>query len=700
MSGSRGETYNEPPVAPRELPAPLGALARSPGLLPALAVVAAGLFLGASEGGYPPTTWYPTALLLLGLLAALAFAVPPRRLPGSVVAALVLLAAFAAWSFLSIAWADQPGAAWDGANRTLAYAIVFGLAALWPLDGRAAHLVLGALGLGVALIGAVELIRIAGAADPGGYFIYARLAEPVGYQNGDVAFWMMGLLPCVFMASRRQVGAIPRGVFLGGATLLSALVLMGQSRSWLFALPIVVALFVAVVPGRLRTLLALGAVAAGSLAFAGPVLAVHDDFEVGRSLAPLVDDAASAVWPVVAVVAVLGALAALLDRRFAVPEQLGRRATAWVLAALAALLLAGGVAGVAATDDPAGRLSDAWSEFKEGGEEPGGGESRFTSSLGTDRYDFWRVAWERFEDRPLTGIGADNFQLDYLRLGTSGESPRFAHSIQLGVLSQTGLIGALLLAGALGAALFTAVGVLRRGAALEAAAAGGALTVFGWWFVHGAVDWFWEFPALAGIAFGMLGVSCALAARPTHPRTVLRGERGLALRGWALRMGPARLLGPGLVVVLAALAAVSFAAPWLAERDVRKAGEVWRANPAQAFDRLERAADLNPLTAQPALVEASIALRLGDLEAAERMFAAALEREPLNPHPVLELGLIAAEDGSRDLAARRLRRALELSPQDEVARRALRDVMRGRAVSVDAYNDAILREARRRVDED
>ncbi len=49
--------------------------------------------------------------------------------------ALGALAAYTALSYLSILWAAVPGEAWEGANRTLLYLLVFALFACWRQRG-------------------------------------------------------------------------------------------------------------------------------------------------------------------------------------------------------------------------------------------------------------------------------------------------------------------------------------------------------------------------------------------------------------------------------------------------------------------------------------------------------------------------------------------------------------------------------------
>src|SRR5687767_1836140 len=77
--------------------------------------------LAVSDAGYPVTAWAPGGIMLLALLG-LALAVLPHQLQAVSRAtrlAAGLLAAYTAWSYASIAWADDRGAAWTGANRTL-----------------------------------------------------------------------------------------------------------------------------------------------------------------------------------------------------------------------------------------------------------------------------------------------------------------------------------------------------------------------------------------------------------------------------------------------------------------------------------------------------------------------------------------------------------------------------------------------------
>ena len=186
-------------------------VARSPGLVPSLAAFAVLLWFAADEGGFRGTTWMP-ATLLLGVLLIACLALLPRPRPARLaLAAILLLAGYGAFCLLSMLWAEQPELAWDAGNRTLLYAVLLALCALWPLRGRSAAFLLGGYGLGVAAIALIELLKTAGADLSVQYFDEARFAHPVGYTNANVGLWMLGLLPCGVLAGRRGVPAPLRG---------------------------------------------------------------------------------------------------------------------------------------------------------------------------------------------------------------------------------------------------------------------------------------------------------------------------------------------------------------------------------------------------------------------------------------------------------------------------------------------------------
>ncbi len=642
------------------------------------------------EGGFSPTQWGSFGTGLVLLLGVALVAAPPRAAlwERRRVAMIAAMAAFTAWNFLSLIWADFPGDAWAGADKTLLYAASFTLFAAWPWTPRALVAVLGLFALAVVVVGAVVLARATLAADASTFFLEGRLLQPTGYPNGNVALWMSALWPALYLASSPAIAPSLRALALAGAGFLLDLAVLGQSRAWLFLMPVVLVLALLLARHRLRFVLASLLAAASTATVAGPLLAVHDRAVAGVPPGALLDRAAQLVTAACAVLAVAGAVWALVDRRV----QVGRRgrlaATAALLVALVAGLAAAGVVATREIDHPRDWIAARWDDFTTGSPLEVRG-SRFTGSLGTNRYEEWRVAWLEFVDHPVLGIGSDNYAAAYLlRRKDDAREPRYPHSIELRLLSQLGIVGTLLFAVSASLAVWLALARRRQLDQVAGGAVGAALMVFAYWLVYGSADWFWEIPALAGPAFGLLGLAGAVtASRQDVPPAKSPKTRGRLARQLAARAA----LGASV-----AAASASLVLPGLASAYTDAGVQVWGREPAAAFERLERAADLNPLSAEPLLLEGSIALRLEDEVRARDALTRALEREPKNWYANVQLALLAGSLGDYAEAERYIGRALELNPRDKVAARVARLIERRKPIDPDLLNDRYLRQFVRR----
>ncbi len=99
----------------------------------------------------------------------------------------------------------RKGLAWDGANLSLLYLIVFVTSAALPWRRATAAALLAAYGLFAASVGVIELVRAAAAHDPAASFQLGRFAAPFGYQNAACAWYLMAAWPMLLVASRRGV---------------------------------------------------------------------------------------------------------------------------------------------------------------------------------------------------------------------------------------------------------------------------------------------------------------------------------------------------------------------------------------------------------------------------------------------------------------------------------------------------------------
>lgn len=587
-----------------------------------------------TSGSIAAAHWLGYAVLAALVLAAVLFsgsAVPPGRLP---LVSAVLLVAFATWTAISAAWSPVPSLARDDALLALFYAVclLIPLLTLRSAADRLAATIVFVLGLGGLAVWTAVWLR--GKGDPELLYFAGRLDFPVTYWNGQAAIALLAFWPAVALAARHGLPAALRALALGGATAMACLWLGTQSKGGGIALAVSAIVVFAVSRSRLR-LLVPASVVAVLAAFAAKPLT-----EPFRAESRAFDDAvrhAGTVTLVLTGIAILVGLAyAVVDDRLRVTEGARTWAGRVVLGVLCAAAVAGVVAFFLSVEHPVRATQERWEEFKSVNTDASA--SSHFGALGSNRYDFWLVAWDEFERHPLAGIGAYGWGNAYLAHGESLETPQRAHSVELDALSETGVPGFLLVVGAGALALFT---LGRR--ARTSLATTGALGAAAYFAVHTGGDWVWTIPAVGVPAFAIAGIG-------------LSEDRTTSL--------PARAAVPaGVAAVLAAL--VVFSPPWLSARFVERAYDAPTAS--EAMRDLRWARRLDPLSTDPYLAESSLVGSPADLRPLRR----ALAKEPRSPELHYLLGLALLDAGRAADARRELRIALALSPRDEAIKGAL-----------------------------
>lgn len=650
--------------------------------LPPLAILALFLYWAADEGGFLSTTWYPGALLALWLLVICAgdarFSLQAR---GCRTAALGLLALFTAWSFLSITWATVEGNAWDGANKALLYLVVYAIFSRWSTNARIAASFAALFGLGVAVIGYVTIERALQSGGVASILVDWRLMSPIGYQNGNAALFLIPLWPVLYLASRRELPALARGLLAAGAGFLVQITVLAQSRGSMYAFPIVFLIFIALSDGRGRALAtALGVLGLSTLNL-GRLLEVYRAGDRGGDVSQAMAQARTGMLLVCLSIFVLMTVIALSERRIAVEPAFARRLDLGFVGGFAAALVIASAIAVGFTGNPIDRAETAWHNFRSGSWS-GSSSSHFTSFYGTNRYDFWRVSLAEFREHPVGGIGAGNFAPEYLLERRSAEEPTDPHSLEFKMLLQTGIIGALLFAGFLGCGIAVVrwkdVDPFRKGLVAS------LVTGFAYWLVHGSVEWFWEIPVLTAVALAFLGLATSLVAGKESDGSAedppKRGRRG-------------RLVVTTLA--LAALAAsASFGAPWLSARYVENASRSWRAQPDEAYRMLDRARSLDRLSDKPDVIAGTIAGRRRDFERMKSAFGRALERDDTNWYSWFELGVAQYLTGERPAALANIERARTLNPHESVIGAVLRRARAGNEIDLEEIDRTFLERAR------
>jgi hypothetical protein len=606
-------------------------------LVPTAVLTAAVLSLAWLErGSIAAVDWLPYALIAALVLATAVAAGAALRPSRSAVVALGALLGLAAWGAASLMWAPAPSLARDEALLTAFYALAFAtpIVTLRTRFQRSAAVAVVVVGLVVLAIATVILLLLR--PDPDTMFHSGRLVFPVSYVNAQAAIALVGFWPAVSVAARPRAPIGLRVLACGGAGALLAVGLIAQSKGAGIALALSAVLVFAVFPGRLRLLVPV-AIAAGAAGAAVKPLTAPFRAADGEALLRAAEHSGLAALAVTAVATGVGLLYVLVDRRLRVPRRARVAAGALVLATLVASLAAATAAFLVRVDEPRRFVESKWEAFKSLPTK----EDRETShffSLGSNRYDFWRVSVEEFERHPLKGVGARGFRAAYLEQGQSRETPARAHSLPVELLAEEGIVGFVLLLIGLGLPLVLAA---RRRAGLPALAALGAGS---YWLVHASGDWIWTVPANGVALFLLLGISASDASPGTPmPR-------------------PARWLA---APALLALAALAFAPPWLSGRltaDALETGSTTHLERAQRLDPLSVA----PFTAEAALAE-SPAQAIPPLERAA-------ELEPRSVGVQYLLGRAYLEAGRRSQARERLRIAHRLFPGDALIAETLQQV--------------------------
>jgi O-antigen ligase len=670
-----------------------------PALLPGLLAVGLMLLWAGHDGGFDADTWYWGALVLLSVLTVVATVRRDRRRhPRVVMVALGAFTAYVAWSYLSLAWAQAPGTALQGSNRALLYLVIFALMIVipWTVASRVAVLVVYATGVGA--IALVLVLRLAGADHVEGMFAAGRLVAPTGYINSNAALFTIGALLSTVLASRRELPGILRGLLMGGACASLQLAVVAQSRGWLFTLPLVLLATTAVVPDRLRFVATAALPALATLVSAHHLVAVFSAHSTA-TLHAATRTAGREALVLTTVVLVMGTILAWIDglRR---PFQLSARLRRGLGAAVASVILLGaGIAATAATHgDPTGFIDRQWQGFSHPPISVARGSNFAT--IGSGRYDFWRVGLRAFLANPIGGLGQDNFEDYYLLHRHTKEEPLWTHSLEVRLLAHTGAVGFLLFALFLVSAGVAAARTRRSGPPLARATVAAALIPATVWLLHGSIDWFWEIPALTGPALGFLAMAGSLSTKAklktgVAPATDRAGHRRAAqsaavARSRASRTGgkrrPSRALLALPALVTLAAATLVLTLPYLSVREVSMASDVASANPEAALRDLQTAADLNPLSSDAPTRAGLLALSQGENVVAKQRFAQAIQREPGAWLAWLGAGLAESGLGERQAAAASLRHASSINNQQPPITVALRRVFSSRPLT---YAEAI-----------
>ncbi len=450
------------------------------------------------------------ALIVAWALVALALVAGAPPLPQGRWGRLALggMAAYAGWIALSGRWSPLPADAADDAQRALLYVGALAAAIALLRDRRGARAAEPALFAGAVIVVGYGLAGrllpglIHQAFDPaaGG-----RLDQPLTYWNA------MGALAAIaFTLGTRIAGDPSRSLAMrcaagAGAAPMLAAAYLTFSRGALAAIVAALIVLTVLAPtwGQLRAsaiTLELGALGVFFSAAAGPVRTAAGSMSSRESAGALV---------FVALLGLMAATAALVAWSAATERSGSTRAgplglPSWAGTAATVLVIAIVIVPVAVARDSKSPSPQI------------GQTSARLSSVGSNRYAYWKVAVRAGIHHPLAGVGASGFAAEWLRHRTIADAAHDAHSLEIETFAELGLIGVALLA-----AMFAGVALCGREAYhRDPALVAGPASALAVWTLHSAIDWDWEMPALTLIAVILAGVLVAASEPEPQVATV------------------------------------------------------------------------------------------------------------------------------------------------------------------------------------
>jgi O-antigen ligase len=641
----------------------------------ALGAALAGVAFGARAGTELERTSIVELLLVatgaLAIAAALLTA-PRARVAGA--PAVVAFAALAALTALSISWSIAPDRSYVETGRTLAYLATFaGAVAAARLAPAAAPAVVRGVLLASVTVAAYGLAARVWPTAFDENALGGRIGLPFDYWNALAGMAAIGVVPALWLGTRRNGGALGRALAYPALGLLLTTILITQSRGALVATVIACVAWLAIVPLRLRSLVLAGTAAAAGAPVAAWALS-KDPFR--RGMEPLsareaiAGDFGLLLAAMLFVLLAAGLLVSLTQARRQ-PSLRFRTRSGIAVAAVAALVSLGLLTSVAMSDRGLpGTVSDRVDDLtSESGPPVGGARLGSTSS---SRSGYWDEASSAFEERPVAGLGAGSFELARLRYRDTGQQSAYAHGFVAQTLADLGLAGLLaalaaLVAWAAAAARATGLDLPRRGARPPWTTERTALVALGLatiaYGVQSLVDWTWFVPGLtvtALVAAGYLAGRGPLAQHGSAaaPLPVARAPQ---------RPSAARLVATGGVIATSLLCMWTIWQPAAAERAVARSYALLdEGRPGAALAEARKARDHDPYSSQPDFAEAAARVDQGRKAAALGVLRHAVVERPRDPQPWVSVAIFQLHVlDSPEAALRSITSAFRVDPQSQ-----------------------------------
>jgi O-antigen ligase len=410
------------------------------------------------------------------------------------------------WTLVSAAWSDASGRALLEFDRALLYVLVFAFfGMLVPGKRRLEWGLRGFVVAAVVICGAGWISRVAADVWPIALDVQPeRLSFPLTYWNALGLMSTLAIVACVHLASGERQSRLTRVLGTAAIPLLASTLLLTFSRASLVLAVVGVLVYAAIArPRRLLTTL-VAVVPAVTVALIVTYRA--DLLASARFASPAAvgqgHDLALVVVLCVGGAALLRTLLLRFDDRLEAwrPPRTSAGTKVGVAGGIVTIVVA-----VALALGAPSRIDSQYQDFVHGNvvghtQNP---RARLTSSGNNGRIPQWDVALDTFSEKPLIGNGAGTYQLLWAQKRPYLFTVIDAHSLYIEVMGEFGLVGILLIGGAL-VAIF--VGLARRVRGEERHVYAAVLAVATVWSIHAGLDWDWEMPAVTLWLFALAGL--------------------------------------------------------------------------------------------------------------------------------------------------------------------------------------------------
>jgi tetratricopeptide (TPR) repeat protein len=485
----------------------------------------------------------------------------------------------------------------------------------------------------------------------------ARLAYPLGYWNANGAAFGIAVA-LLLWTNRRATWSGLRWLSVAALPAVLLALYLTYSRGGLLALGIAVATTIALSRDRLWLLATLAIGAIGALP---AVLAV----QARRSLADNLGNQAAVDQGVTVLLVLLAGTVASLALYAALrwAERREGRLTGRALELSRNPTLLKWVAGMVAVIAIGVAIAiggRAWDQFSSSDVQfPNRPEQHFSDFSGAGRSDFFRVAIDAAEEKPLLGIGSGAYEFAWERHRSILLPVHNAHSLYLEAFAELGIVGGLLVLALVGTLLWTGFSAWRaavhpqreRYAALFAACLAFAVVA--------GLDWLWEIAGLGAVFFLasaiLVAARCAQLAAAPNPASVSgEGRRfGLAVAGLAA----------------AWIAAIALIGPLLVDREINASQSAAAAGDlGSAVNHAKTARSIEPFAASPYVQLGLLAEAEGDYATATEHLTQAIDREDRNWQLYYLRSRVEEEAGDQAAAEADLSHARELNPLETCLR--------------------------------